>query len=216
MRSSHRKLTWVGFETKTTELCSDALTERAIRQAVQLALRANSVQLIQFDLFVSCSRFISTIVFIRRHVCFKVKSRTWNHIRAAEWTDMYGIHHWMILRGRHKKCNWVGFKPTITEFRSDAQVDWAVKSWAQHALRANFVKLLRFYLFFQCSRSISVIAFVINYIRFNRNHAQVITGVQRNELINIVFTNKGFWEVAIESWPDWDLNPGPLNSIQTL
>ena len=26
----------------------------------------------------------------------------------------------------------------------------------------------------------------------------------------------GFFEVAIESWPEWDLNPGSLNSIQML
>ena len=28
--------------------------------------------------------------------------------------------------------------------------------------------------------------------------------------------NKYMWKVAIESWPEWDLNPRPLNSIQTL
>ena len=27
---------------------------------------------------------------------------------------------------------------------------------------------------------------------------------------------EGFLEVAIESWPEWDLNPRPLNSVQTL
>ena len=32
----------------------------------------------------------------------------------------------------------------------------------------------------------------------------------------MVFTTEGFFEVAIESWPEWDLNPRPLNSIQTL
>ena len=31
-----------------------------------------------------------------------------------------------------------------------------------------------------------------------------------------VFTTKGFFEVAVESWPEWDLNPRPLNSVQTL
>ena len=28
-----------------------------------------------------------------------------------------------------------------------------------------------------------------------------------------VFTTDGFLEVAIESWPEWDLNPRPLNSV---
>ena len=32
----------------------------------------------------------------------------------------------------------------------------------------------------------------------------------------MVFTTDGFFEVAIESWPEGDLNPGPLNSVQTL
>ena len=26
----------------------------------------------------------------------------------------------------------------------------------------------------------------------------------------------GFLEAAIESWPEWDLNPQPLNSVQML
>ena len=34
--------------------------------------------------------------------------------------------------------------------------------------------------------------------------------------IYIVFSTDGFFEVAIESWPEWDLDPRPLNSIQTL
>ena len=32
----------------------------------------------------------------------------------------------------------------------------------------------------------------------------------------MVFTTNGFFEVAIESWPEWDLNPQPLNSVQML
>ena len=34
-----------------------------------------------------------------------------------------------------------------------------------------------------------------------------------NESIHMVFTTEGFFEVAIESWLEWDLNPHPLNSI---
>ena len=30
------------------------------------------------------------------------------------------------------------------------------------------------------------------------------------------FTTEGFFEVAIESCPEWKLNPQPLNSVQTL
>ena len=37
-----------------------------------------------------------------------------------------------------------------------------------------------------------------------------------NELIHMVFITEGFFEVAIESLPEWDLNPRPLNSVQML
>ena len=32
----------------------------------------------------------------------------------------------------------------------------------------------------------------------------------------MVFTTDRLFEVAIESWPKWDLNPRPLNSVQTV
>ena len=32
----------------------------------------------------------------------------------------------------------------------------------------------------------------------------------------MVFTSEGLFEVAVESWPEWDLNPQLLNSIETL
>ena len=32
----------------------------------------------------------------------------------------------------------------------------------------------------------------------------------------MVFTTEGFFEVAIESWSRWDLNPRPVNSVQML
>ena len=31
----------------------------------------------------------------------------------------------------------------------------------------------------------------------------------------MVITTKGLFEVAIESWPEWDLYPQPLNSVRT-
>ena len=52
--SSYRKLAWVVFEPTTTEFRSDALTDWGIRPWVQVALRANVVQLFQFHPFVQC------------------------------------------------------------------------------------------------------------------------------------------------------------------
>ena len=37
-----------------------------------------------------------------------------------------------------------------------------------------------------------------------------------NEQIQMVFTTEEFLEVATEIWSEWDLNPWPLNSVQTL
>ena len=34
--------------------------------------------------------------------------------------------------------------------------------------------------------------------------------------IHMIFTTEGLPEVAIENWPEWDLNPRPLGSVQTL
>ena len=32
----------------------------------------------------------------------------------------------------------------------------------------------------------------------------------------MVLAIEPFFEVAIESWPEWDLNPNAMNSVQTL
>ena len=34
--------------------------------------------------------------------------------------------------------------------------------------------------------------------------------------LSVYVYTEGFFEVAIESWPEWDLNPRPLNSLKTL
>ena len=32
----------------------------------------------------------------------------------------------------------------------------------------------------------------------------------------MVFATEGLFKVAIESWPEWEMNPQPLNSVQML
>ena len=83
-RSSYRKLAWVGFKPTTTEFRSDPLTNWAIRPWVQLILRANLVQLLQFHFFVQCSHFILPIVFFNRYICFK-RNLAQVITLAAEW-----------------------------------------------------------------------------------------------------------------------------------
>ena len=34
--------------------------------------------------------------------------------------------------------------------------------------------------------------------------------------VYMVFNTEGFFEVTIESCPEWELNPRPLNSVRTL
>ena len=35
-------------------------------------------------------------------------------------------------------------------------------------------------------------------------------------ILFMLFTTEVFFEVAIESWLEWDLNPRPVNSVQAL
>ena len=132
---------------------------------------------------------------------------------VAEWTDVYGIHHWRILWSSYRKLDWVGFKPTTTEFRSDALTDWAIRSRVQLALRANLAQLLQFHRLFSvrfhfgCCLCQSPRLFQWKFSW--GNHMSV---AEWNDIYGIY----GFFEVAIESWPDEDLNPRPLNSVQML
>ena len=175
----------MGPEPTTTEFRSDPISDWAIRPWVQLAVRANFVQLLQFHLFIQCSLFISFFAFTSRHICFK-QSLAQAITLVAEWINKYGIHHWRIFTSSYRKLPWVGLEPTTTEFRSDALTDWAIRPWFQLALRANFVQLLQFHLFIQCPRFISIFFFVSRHICFKRSLAQLMTlvaaiGKDRNE-----------------------------------
>ena len=60
-----------GFSEVAIECWSEyELNPRPV-SSVQLALRANFAQLLQFHLVVQCSRFISVFVFVSRHICIK-------------------------------------------------------------------------------------------------------------------------------------------------
>ena len=205
----------MGFEPTTTEFRSHALADWVITASVRLAFRGNFVQLLQFHLFLRCSYFISVVTFVNRQIFVKLTPIALVVTSVAEWINRYGIHHWRIFGSSYRKLAWVGFEPMTTEFRSDALTDWAIRPWVQLALRANFVQLLQFHLFDQCSHFISAITFVSRHICFKRNLAQVITLVA--ECINTYgILHWRIFEVAIESWPEWDLNPWLLNSVQTL
>ena len=81
---------------------------------------------------------------------------------VAEWANTYGIQHWQILWSRYRKLDWVGFEPTITEFRLDALTNWTITSWVQLGLRAYFAQLFQF----QCHNSFRLFAFVSRHVYF--------------------------------------------------
>ena len=118
-RSNYRKWAWARFKPTTTEFRSDALTDWAIRPWVQVALRANLVQVLQFHLFIQFSHFISAIGFVSGHICFK-RNLVYLVMLVAQWIDIYGIHHWRTLRSSYRKLARVRFAPKSTEFRSDS------------------------------------------------------------------------------------------------
>ena len=124
--SSYRKFAWVGFKPMTTEFRSDAPSDWAIRPWVQLALRANFVQLPYFHRLFSATFHFGCCL---RQSSFIFSSNfCWgNHMSVPEWVNTYAIHHWMILWSSYRKFAWVGFEPMTTEFRSDALTDWATK-----------------------------------------------------------------------------------------
>ena len=132
------------------KLSSNALLDCLVRSGVQLKLRANFVQLLQFHLFVQLWRFISAIAFVNHQICFK-RNLAQVIMLVAEWIDTYGIHHWRIFRSSYRNLAWVGYESTTTEFRSDTLTKCPIRPWVQLALRAKFVQLLQFHLFVQCS-----------------------------------------------------------------
>ena len=109
LRSSYRSWIWVGFNPTTTESCSGTLTNRAIRSWVQLAFRANFVQQLQFHLLFSVISFRLLPSSVARF--YLIEFCRGYHMSVAEWTDIYGIHHWKILRSSYRKLTWVGFRP---------------------------------------------------------------------------------------------------------
>ena len=120
----------MGFEPKTTEFRSDALTNWGIRPWVLLAHRDNFVQILLFHPVVQYSHFISVIAFVSLHSCFKSNLAQVITL-AVEWIDTYAIQSWKIVRSRYRKLAWVGLGSITTEFHSDALTDWAISPCVQ-------------------------------------------------------------------------------------
>ena len=128
---------WVGFEFTTTKFCSDALTDWAIKLWVQLAVRANFLQLLQF--------YVLFRVIFRFGYCLRQSPRLSNGSNIEVITWVYWNELRMILRSSYRKLAWVEFEPKTIEFHSDALTNWAIRPWVQLAFRAYFVQLLQFH-----------------------------------------------------------------------
>ena len=63
--------------------------------------------------------------------------------------------------------------------------------------------------FIQCQVSFRLLPSSVATFILTEIFLEAITWVWQNELINLVFTTEGFFEIAIESWREWDLNPRP-------
>ena len=117
-----------------------------------------------------------------------------------------------FFRSSYSKLARVGFQPTTTEFRSEALTNWAIRPWVQLTLRANFVQLLQLHL---CS----VFTFHSGLCLRQSPHLLLSEVSHRSSRCSgmnwyIQYSSrKDFLEVVIESWPEWDLNPWPLNSV---
>ena len=161
------------------------------------------------------SSFISAIAFISRHVCLCLKYVWGNHISVVEWM-------------------------VYTVFPTKGFFEVAIESlpeWDLNPQQLNSVHMLKptnlsghdfnlhsepnFYSysnFLVCSvwSFISAIAFISRHVRFYFKFARGNHMSLAECTIHMVFTTEAFFEVAIESLPEWDLNPQQLNSVHML
>ena len=123
--SSYRKLAWVAFEPTTTEFRSNDVTDWAIRPWVQLALTANSGQLLQFHCLFSV-RFPFDYCLLQSRSFVKFKFSWHSQMNVTEGADMYSIRDWRIIWSSYRKLVWVAFVPTVSKYRLNSPTHWAI------------------------------------------------------------------------------------------
>ena len=89
----------------------------------------------------------------------------------------------------------------------DSYSSWLKGNWVVELLIDGIILKLRWVVKFINSGYsiyiyISDIAFVSRHVCLNQKFIEVITYAKRNELIHIVFTTEGLFELVIESWSD--------------
>ena len=139
---------------------------------------------------------------------------------VAQWTNKYVFFFLEdLFRSSYGKLILFKFESTATQFGSDTLTNWDIKLWAQLALWSKLCTATPVLNFVQCSEFISVIPFVSLHIHHSWNLAQVITWMQRDELIHDTYGIHN-WKIfilkAAKNFPEWNLNLRLLNSAQTL
>ena len=134
---------------------------------------------------------------------------------VAEWTVTYGIHHRRVLWSSYKSWSEWDFD---TWTLNSVQTLWETELSGYEFNSVLETTLYRYsnYIYGSVSDFFVDVSSVSHHIYFHRNFLEIITWVWRNKLIYMVFTIEGFFEASIKSWSDWNLNPLPLNSLQTL
>ena len=89
---------------------------------------------------------------------------TYIYIHIYIYTYIYDLNIYIYI--------WL--KPTTTEFRSDALTNWAIRSWVQFTLRANFVQLLQFHRLFWSDYKYTL-KYKYNIIWFNPPFSKNVT-----------------------------------------
>ena len=152
----------MGFEPSTTAFRSDALTDWAIRQWVQLALRVSLVRLLQFHCLFNVTFHFGYFVCESPHF-FLIGG---NHMSVAEWADTYEIHLWRILWSSYRKLALTGFESRTSELCSGGLIDWPIRSWVQRTLTPTLYSYSNFIV---CSTS-----YFILDIAFVRRHNLIL------------------------------------------
>ena len=141
---------------------------------------------------------------------FKVNNKDTGTKPMASFCCLYCFIRWSSYR----KLAWVGFEPRPLNYH------WIMTTeLSGHEFNSHSEPILYSYsnfIFCSVSDFTSAIAFVSYHVYFNWNVREVITWVLGNELIHLVFITERSFEVAIESWPEWNLNLRPLTSVQML
>ena len=165
----------MGFEPTSTDLRPYARNDWTIIPLVQLVLRVDFAQQVQFYPLLTVSAHSGHCLHQSPRLT-SLKFSSGNHSIVAEWTDTSGSKYWGNLWSSYRKLAWGRFATTNTEFGSVPLTNWAIRPCGLLVLRAHFLQMLQLS-FFSVSEFFLAIAFTTHYVRCNQNFLEVIKWV---------------------------------------